>query len=197
MKKTILIISVLFAVFQTACNSKKEVKTDKEKGTQVTTEHNTDFDMYHTEKDTTKDTLTVKVINKDTLAKNTVKKQEKKVVKDNVKKTENEPVLQENQDGTLKKVSEKELNKATTKEHIKKFYIVTGSFKEMPNAIALRKFFKDKGYTAMILYPYNGYNRVATGSFSTREQAQKEIRKFRTMNLTYQGKKIEYWLIWR
>ena len=187
MKKTILIISVMIAVFQMACNSKKEVKTDKYKGTQVTVEeHNTDFDLYHTETDTLKDTLaTVKVINKDT------------ITKVEVKNKENEPVLQENEDGTLKKVSEKDLNKIQSKEHVKKFYIVTGSFKEMPNAIALRKFFKDKGYAAMILYPYNGYNRVATGSFATRERAQKEIKKFRTMNLTYQDNKINYWLLWR
>ncbi len=187
MKKTILIVSVLFAVFQVACNSKKEVKTDKDKGTQVTVEeHNTDFDLYHTENDSIKDTIEiVKVIDK----KDTLKKVD-------VKTTENEPVLQENQDGTLKKVSEKELNKST-KEHVKKFYIITGSYKEMPNAIAMRKFFKDKGYAAMILYPYNGLNRVATGSFATREQAQKEIKKFRTMNMTYQSTKIEYWLLWR
>lgn len=188
MKKAILIISVLFVVFLAACNSKKEVKTDKDKGTQVTVEdHNTDFDLYHTEGDSLKDTVeTVKVIDKkDTLA------------KVEVKTTDKEPVLQENEDGTLKKVTEKELSKSTTKEHVKKFYIITGSFKEMPNAIALRKFFKDKGYAAMILFPYNGLNRVATGSYTTREQAQKEIKKFRAMNLNYQGKKIEYWLLWR
>jgi cell division protein FtsN len=187
MKKTIIIISVLFAVSIMACNSKKEVKTDKDKGTQVTVEeHNTDFDLYHTETDSLKDTLaTVKVVNKDTVA------------KEENKTTEKEPVLQENEDGTLKKVSEKDLTKTTSKEHVKKFYIVTGSFKEMPNAIALRKFFKDKGYAAMILYPYNGYNRVATGSFMTRDLAQKEIKKFRAMNLSYQGKKINFWLLWR
>jgi cell division septation protein DedD len=103
----------------------------------------------------------------------------------------------ENEDGSVKKVGDDELKKESSAPHVKKFYVVAGSFKNINNAVELRQFFKKSGYPAMILYPYNGYNRVATGSFPDRASAEKEVKKFRSMNLTYESGKIEYWLLWR
>lgn len=115
-----------------------------------------------------------------------------------------EPVMVENEDGTIKQIEDEKVKDSTPdkepevkKEHVKKFYIVAGSFQEMENAVRLRAFFKSKNYPALILYPYNNYNRVAVGTYNTRAAAEKDIKKFRDMKINFENKVVEYWLLWR
>jgi len=191
MKKRSLILAIACAFLIFGCGSKKEKVTEKNKGQIVEVDNtNEDYELY---KNTTVDSVDKTNVNetKDSLAvkkDSVVEKKEVKVVKE-------EPVLAENEDGSLKKVTTAEINKQ--KKRQKKFYIVAGSFKEMDNAINMRKYFKSKGYTSMILYPFNNLNRVATGSYTARKAADKEIKKIRSMNLHYDGDKIEYWILWR
>jgi len=191
MKRLSLILTVIF--FVASISSCKNLKEDKDNdGIDSTDIVYSDENYEHFNADTAamgdNNLDTALVIVKDTA----------NTVKDTVKI---EPVMAENNDGSLKKVSEdemkKEQKKNVKKEHIKKFYIVAGSFKEMKNAIRLRSFFKSKGYPAMVLYPEHSYNRVATGSYPNRATAEKDIKKFRSMNLIYEKEKIEYWLLWR
>lgn len=191
MKKISVILSVILAMaIFASCNKLKE-KKDNENDTIVIVYDDSNYENYLS--DTSNSNLaennldTARIIVKDTV----------NVLKDTIKI---EPVMVENEDGSLKKVSEDELKKEerkVQKVHVKKFYIIAGSFNEMNNAIRLRSFFKSKGYPAMVLYPDHGFNRVATGSYPDRKAAEKDIKKFRSMNLIYEKEKIEYWLLWR
>lgn len=191
MKIVNLFLAVMFIFFATGCKNLKEDKEIEnenidslEIANNIITENNNPDSLSNIELDT------ARILVKDTV---NSKPDTLKI----------EPVMEENEDGSLKKVSEEEMKKAETNNikqkppHVKKFYIIAGSFKNMSNAVNLRSFFKSKGYPSMILYPYQGYNRVATGSYPNRTAAEKDINKFRSMNLIYDGEKIEYWLLWR
>ncbi len=198
MKKVKMLISVVIAIAIIGCNPTEE-KEVKETEYLDIADDDTDYD--HVQENANEisvdgDTLTI-----DTVTVNNA-------VEDNNKTEDNagkEPVMVENEDGSVKKISDEELTKkeekpkdaVTKKIHVKKFYVIAGSFKNIKNATNLRKFFRGKGYPAMILYPYHGYNRVATGSYMTRAAAEKDIKQFRKINLTYEKEKIEYWLLWR
>jgi len=191
MKKNSVILIVIFAMaFFASCNSLRE-KKDKVNDTLVVVYDDSNYENYLSDTSNaafSENNLdTSRVIVKDTV----------NVFKDTIKI---EPVMIENEDGSLKTVSDDEIKKEESKVqkvHVKKFYIIAGSFKEMNNAIRLRSFFKSKGYPAMVLFPDHGFNRVATGSYPNRASAEKDIKKFRSMNLIYEKEKIEYWLLWR
>lgn len=113
-----------------------------------------------------------------------------------------EPVMIEEEDGSLSEVPEEELNKAEKKSesdkmHVKKFYVIAGSFQNIRNASDLRNHLKSINYPAMVLYPYRGYNRVAVNSFTKRADADKYIASIRKKNLSYKKENLEYWLLWR
>lgn len=181
----VLVFAVLLsAITIVACNPKKEKKRENENSVTEDTESKFEDDVVYVVSDTTE-------TDDDAAETDTTEISEE---------TESEPVMVENEDGSVRKVPDEEIEKekkAPKKKHVKKFYIVAGSFQNINNAVTLRKFFKKRGYPAMILYPYHGYNRVATGSFPNRASAEKEIKKFRNMKLSYEGEKIEYWLLWR
>jgi len=185
MKKISFIFAIVFAIAAVSCNPKKEhtpSETEIADISEVVEDESDVIDEY----DSTENVVAVvDSTKKDTTAVVTPKNEGK------------EPIMVENEDGSVKKVGDEEIKKEAAATHVKKFYVVAGSFKNINNAVELRQFFKKSGYPAMILYPYNGYNRVATGSFPDRVSAEKEIKKFRSMNLTYEGGKIEYWLLWR
>ncbi|MEA2043588.1 MAG: SPOR domain-containing protein [Bacteroidota bacterium] len=187
---TLFFALVFFFATLFSCNAKQEKSTE----TEDDTESIMNYEEYDTENDTNEiieeDSVENKAVTTDTL---TVEKEAKK-----------EPVMEEKEDGTLKKVEDREIEKAeeeqkkaTKKVHVKKFYVIAGSFQEISNAVDLRAYFKTKGYPAMVLYPYQGYNRVAVKSFSTRNGAETEIRKVRQMHLSYKDEAINYWLLWR
>ncbi len=191
MKRVYLLISGIISIAVIACNPTEEKKIGEVNMIEVT-EDNPDYEHYQEDAEdyTEEDTVLV-----DTVTVNNA-------VADNTGK---EPEMVENEDGSVKEISDEELNKkevkskdaVTKKIHVKKFYIIAGSFKLINNATDLRKFFRGKGYPAMILYPYHGYNRVATGSYMTRAAAEKDIKQFRRINLMYKDERIEYWLLWR
>ncbi len=184
MKKISFFLAVIIAVAVLGCNPKKEHANDATElsDIDIVTDNETDvIDEY----DTTEEIV---VLPKDTTSKTVVKP----------KNDGKEPVMVENEDGSVKKIPDEDIKKEEkSTNHVKKFYIVAGSFQNINNAVNLRQFFKKSGYPAMILYPYHGYNRVATGSYPDRASAEKDIKKFRAMNLTHEGNKIEYWLLWR
>ncbi len=144
---------------------------------------------------------TVKVI-KDTVVKKT-KSETKKIEKDTKKVTKKETkketkkgekdidtvkVMVENSDGTLKKTTVANNDKAIGN---KKFYIVGGSYKKAENAKKLDKFFKSKGVHSQVLTK-NTFTRVAVSSHKTKKEAAKEIKKFRN-----QFKDIRFWILLR
>jgi cell division protein FtsN len=190
MKIVNIFLAATFLLFVTSC---KNLKEDKE----IVDEDTIDVEVINNNIDSSEnvDTLTAKLDTARILVKDTVnsKLETEKI----------EPIMVENEDGSLKKVSDEEIKNEETKllkqkkPHVKKFYIIAGSFQNMSNAVNLRTFFKSKGYPSMILYPYRGYNRVATGSYPERTSAERDIKKFRSMNLFYEGEKIEFWLLWR
>lgn len=191
MKKINLIFALgIGIIFLFSCNAKEEKPIDTNENDVLTEE---DYDSYTAEEDTaetaeiTTDTLTV-----------TPEDDNSEVVPENDGKKE--PVLEEKEDGSLSEVSEEELKEAEKnpkKAHVKKFYVIAGSFQNINNAVDLRAFLKTKGFPAMVLYPYRGYNRVAVKSFMTRADAEAEIAKVRGMNLNYKDENLEYWLLWR
>jgi len=187
MKKINLILAFIIAIAIVGCNPKKDRNIENNDSLEATNTDDlddlTDFDN---------DSLFVTDLSDNSDSSDKVVDTTEAVTND----TKKEPVMVENEDGSVKKVPETEI-KDNDKEHVKKFYVIAGSFQEINNAVTLRKFFKERGYPAMILYPYHGYNRVATGSYPNRAAAEKDIKKFRAMNLSYDGEKIEYWLLWR
>ena len=176
---------VAFTIFIASCGAKEEKKIDTDKDKEANTvvdETNPDYDIYNNESDTIDEEIT-----------DTVSDVEEIPEEEEVK----EPVNVENEDGTTSKVSEEELAKETKKKHVKKFYIIAGSFKDMKNAVNFKEFFKKKGHPAMVLYPFHSFNRVATGTYTTLKGSRKDIKKFRDLNLKCNGEKVEYWLLWR
>ncbi len=69
--------------------------------------------------------------------------------------------------------------KEEVKTHVKRFYIVVGSFQKFTNAQNLNKYFEKKGYHPMILPKVNGYNRVAISSYIEKTNAKKVVTKLR------------------
>ncbi len=187
MKKINLILAFFIAIAVMSCNPKQDRPIE------------TNDIPQNQSVDLTDDSDTIDEISADdTTAVEEVDVEENNSTDELTDTDDKEPVMVENEDGSVKKVPEEEITKSESKkEHVKKFYIIAGSFKNINNAITLRSFFKERGYPSMILYPFHGYNRVATGSYPNRAAAEKDIKKFRAMNLSYEGEKIEYWLLWR
>lgn len=191
MKKVSLILVVFFAIFLYSCNAKKEKKTDKNKPVTENIEENTEEFEYKKDDNVSTDV--------DTL--DNTKTDDVDVNVDTTDTTENkEPVMEENEDGSVKKVAEKELKKEESKAvsiRVKKFYIIAGSFKNINNAVALKTFYQKKGFASLVLYPYHGYNRVAIGTYPNRAAAETDIKKVRERIVSYDGENIGYWLLWR
>lgn len=70
------------------------------------------------------------------------------------------------------------------------YYVVGGSFQDMPKAQRLQKQLRKEGYQAEILEPFQGYNRVSVAKFHNKEDALKTISKVRR-----QYTKMTFWLL--
>jgi cell division protein FtsN len=198
MKNITLVFAVSFLLsVLAACNAKQEKKIEADTDSIVKTDDYDDFEFEE-------DSITAEP---DTVSKTEENKTEEPTDKTDENKPDekkSEPVMEEKEDGSLSEVSEEELKKEEEKqkanpkkEHVKKFYIIAGSFQNINNAVDLRAYLKSQGFPAMVLYPYRGYNRVAVKSFNTRKEAEKEIAVVRTKNLNYKDEDLEYWLLWR
>ena len=198
MKKISLILVVFFAIFMFGCNAKKEKTIDKNKPVTENVEENSEEFEYKEDENANNETEDV-----DTTDETTTYADDTETTDDSTAtKTEDtkEPVMEENEDGSVKKVPENELKKEESKaekSRVKKFYIIAGSFKNINNAVSLRSFYKGKGYPSIVLYPYHGYNRVAIGTYPNRATAEKDIKKVRKAVVSYGGEKVGYWLLWR
>ncbi len=195
-KNNLIFVFALSIFFLFACNAKKEKNIN---GDGNVNKNNLTQDDY--EKFTNPDTvsaITDKEVKKQTEIFDTDEKTESNSVTQ--KSEKKEPVMQEKEDGSLSRVSDDELKKAektSKKTHVKKFYVIAGSFQNIENATDLRTYLKTKNFPAMVLYPYRGYNRVAVNSFKTRKEAEKAIAKVRKMKLNYKKETLTYWLLWR
>ena len=188
---TLIFASLFLAVTIFSCNAKQEndITTDENDTDEIKVYEDFEVDGDTLKTDTTKDTS---------------EWTEYDAEKSDTATSGKEPVMAENEDGSLKKVSENEIKKEEEKQktepkkvHVKKFYVIAGSFQEINNAVDLRAFLKTKGFPAVVLYPYRGYNRVAVQSFTTRNAAENKIKQVRTNKLSYKDEAIEYWLLWR
>jgi cell division protein FtsN len=190
MKNITLVFAVSFLLsVLAACNAKQEKKLEPDTDSIDKIDEYDDFEF-------DEDSITAEP--------DTVSEREENKPDSISEEKNNEPVMEEKEDGSLSEVSEEELKKEEEKqkanpkkEHIKKFYIIAGSFQNINNAVDLRAYLKTKAYPAMVLYPYRGYNRVAVKSFNTRKEAEKEIAAVRNKNLNYKDENLEYWLLWR
>lgn len=205
MKRISLILSMVLVIIIAGCGAKEEKRKEREKKPVVKvedTKKKEDIVKKNIPKPDDK-TLKDSAFASDTkLKKDTVV--EKPVDVKKTDKKDKEPVRVENEDGTTKKISDDDLKKEkkkakkNKKDYVKKFYIIAGSFKKISNAVNLRKFFKDNGYSnAMVLYPYNEFNRVATNSYKTLEAARKDIEVIKNKNIKFKKDEITYWLLWR
>lgn len=194
---TLIIAAVYFLLGLAACNAKQEKTIEDETDDIAVSEDYEDFE--YEEPDTLKqDSADIKMAD-------SLKEEKTDSTETNKKETDKkEPVLEEKDDGSLSEVSEEKLKaeekkqkSSPKKQHVKKFYIIAGSFKNINNAVDLRAYLKTKGFPAMVLFPYRGYNRVAVKSFKTRNEAEKEIARVRSMNMNYKDEDLEYWLLWR
>ncbi len=113
----------------------------------------------------------------------------KVTVVDNSKGTES--VMEDADNGKVKKVSDADLKKKGKK----KFYVIAGSYKDIRWAKNVTKFYKDKGYPISIMRKSNGWTRVSLGNYEYRVSAEKQLKKFRSKGIKFKGKKLEYWLL--
>ncbi len=206
MKKINIVFIAFLSVFFMACGAVEEKRSEKDTDSQVSENTNSDKEgtvaentvkevLENAGTETTDDTI---IYEDSTENKTEIVKAEGEEKNDNSKGSET--VMSENEDGTVSAVPNSELKNTGKKKkaHVKKFYVIAGSFKEVDNAHKSRKFYRVKGFKAIVLYKYKGWYRVATGAYANRELAEKAIAKVRAKQANdVKGKKVAYWLLWR
>lgn len=199
MKKINFIFVIMLSILIASCGAVEEKRSNKEIGENVKDKSNDAENNYPGNNETVNklsNTDSIKSVTKQTEIDSTdIPDVEGDVKEDNSKGKET--VMTENSDGSVSAVPNTDL-KVKKSNHVKQFYVIAGSFKDVENAHVSRKFYRDKGYKAIVLVPYQGWYRVSTGAYANRELAEKAIAKVRN-KVVWDSKnmKIKYWLLWR
>ena len=93
---------------------------------------------------------------------------------------------------TVKIVESKEAETIKTDNNLVKeeFYVIGGSFKEIARAQSFQKTLQQKGYTAQVLKPHKGFNRVAIRAYAEEAKARVELKTLRKI-----FNDVSFWLL--
>ena len=171
MKSISLIIAMFMVVIFSSCGAKEETTEETNLDTEIIDE-NADTSAYSDNIEFLSDENNEDVNPVDSTL------QEDFHYPDKTDEVQVDPIIIDEKETTVVEET-KEKPVVKTEVHVKRFYVVVGSFKKFSNAQNLNKYFEQKGYHPMILPKVNEYNRVAISSYLEKANAKKAVSKLR------------------
>ncbi len=170
MKNISLIVAIFTVIIFSSCGAKEETTEDTNLDTEII-DNTADTPTYEDDIEFISDDSDVEINPVDSTL------QEDLLYPENTTEVQVDPVIEEKPETVVEEIKETPVVKEEA--HVKRYYVVVGSFKKFSNAQNLNNYFEQKGYHPMILPKVNEYNRVAISSYIEKPNAKKAVAKLR------------------